>query len=38
VLACGEEMNSAVYGQPATARAEALVSKIEAKGYVIFGQ
>jgi hypothetical protein len=37
-LACGEEMNSAVYGQPATARAEALVSKIEAKGYVIFGQ
>jgi hypothetical protein len=37
-LACGEDMNRAVYDRPATRRAEAVVSKIEAEGYLIFGQ
>jgi hypothetical protein len=37
-LACGEPLNEAIYGLPATEAAEHLLSRIEAKGYVIFGQ
>jgi hypothetical protein len=37
-LACGEPLNEAIYGLPATEAAERVLSRIEAKGYVIFGQ
>lgn len=37
-LACGDELNAGIYGLPTTARAEAILAKIEAKGYVIFGE
>jgi hypothetical protein len=37
-LACGEPLNEAIYGLPATETAERVLSRIEAKGYVIFGQ
>jgi hypothetical protein len=37
-LACGESLNEEIYGLPATEAAERLLSRIEAKGYVILGQ
>lgn len=37
-LACGEPLNEEIYGLPATKAAERVLSRIEAKGYVIFGQ
>jgi hypothetical protein len=37
-LACGDEVNRAIYGLPSTDRAERAVSRIESKGYVIFGE
>ena len=37
-LPCGERLNEAIYGRPTTAPAEAVVEKIEAEGYVIFGE
>jgi hypothetical protein len=37
-LPCGEKLNEAIHGRPTTAPAEAVVEKIEAHGYVIFGQ
>ncbi len=37
-LACGEQLNRAIYGLPSTGRAEQALSGIESKGYVIFGE
>jgi hypothetical protein len=37
-LACGEPLNEAIYGLPATEAAERVLARIEAKGYVVFGQ
>jgi hypothetical protein len=36
-LACGEQLNRAIYGLPSTERAERALNSIESKGYVIFG-
>jgi hypothetical protein len=37
-LACGEELNRVIYGLGSTERAERALSRIESKGYIIFGE
>lgn len=36
-LKCGMPLNSRIYGMPSTERAQAALSKLEKRGYVIFG-
>lgn len=36
-LRCGRPLNSRIYGMPSTKRAEPALSKLEKRGYVIFG-
>ncbi|HEY3070450.1 MAG TPA: hypothetical protein VGJ34_09035 [Gaiellaceae bacterium] len=37
-LACGDQLNRAIYGLASTERAEGALNRIEAKGYIIFGE